>query len=254
MRFIFTAFLLLFILLSCSNQNQFPEKVSNKIPLEELKLSVDIAQDQFDATTSVVDFSKLDAYVSQYNLKDENFNLVEFENCWKQFSEKNNILDWNGVDLKFWAGITALLLELTNNTKYAEELEIIGKEAGYMLEKCLAPYVFTKRIDHIYVNLFQPLEINYEHTLGGKVKFWQETNYPKSGSVKLHFGMTERRYMELFIRIPSWADGTTVMVNRVKYFAAPGTYCKIAKKWKEGDLVEVEFNSNRTVIGSHNCI
>ena len=79
----------------------------------------------------------------------------------------------------------------------------------------------------------------------GEVTFRQETDYPKSGSVKLYFGMTERRYIELFIRIPSWAEGTHVNVKGVKYFADPGSYCKILKKWKEGDVVDIEFPINK---------
>ncbi len=108
-------------------------------------------------------------------------------------------------------------------------------------KRIVAPYVFTKNTDDLFINLFTPATINYEHTTKGKVKVEMETNYPKSGKVDLKFGMTKRRYIEVNIRIPSWAAGTTVSVKKVKYVAPPGGYCKIAKKWKENDLVEINF-------------
>jgi DUF1680 family protein len=101
--------------------------------------------------------------------------------------------------------------------------------------------VLTKNGDHIYVNLFNPVEINYQHSLGGEVTFRQETTYPESGSVRLHFDNAENRYIELYIRIPEWAEGTSVVVKKVKYFTQPGSYCVIAKKWKQGDVVEIEL-------------
>ena len=67
----------------------------------------------------------------------------------------------------------------------------------------IEPFVLTKNGDHIYVNLFNPVEINYQHSLGGEVTFRQETAYPESGSVRLHFDNAENRYIELYIRIPN---------------------------------------------------
>ncbi|MDB4582563.1 glycoside hydrolase family 127 protein [Draconibacterium sp.] len=241
MRLRFAVILLIILFSSCSKRNNLPEKISNKIPLEELKFSTDLKNSPIEESFSNMDFSALKSFVSQFESKDDNFNLLEFESKWNAFSNENDMLGWSDSELKIWAEITGLLLELTNSSKYAEELERIASVAGDDLQEIIAPYILTKRIDHIYVNLFQPIEINYSHTLGGEVKFWQETNYPKSGSVRLHFGMTERRYIELFIRIPGWAKGSTVTVKKVKYFAAPGTYCKIAKKWNEGDVVEIKF-------------
>ena len=130
-------------------------------------------------------------------------------------------------------------MELTGEAIFAEVLETYQLDSS--TRDYTKPFVITKSIDHIHVNLFEPTEIKYDHTLGGEVQFRMETAYPNSGKIKFHFGMTERRYIEVYIRIPEWAEGTTVTVKKVKYFASPGSYCKIAKKWKEGDVVEVEI-------------
>ena len=241
-------FVLLILLISCSQENSFPEKKSTRIPVEKLKLQPCFSQLMVDVSKANVDFSELNNFILQFETRQENFSLIAFEQEWDKFRLKNNTPDWNDAALKKWINITGLLLELTNNPKYAEELEQINLKSGNILQYEIAPYILTKQIDHIFVNLFLPVETSYNHTLGGELKLIQETDYPKSGSVKIHFEMTERRYMELFIRIPSWAEGSTVSVKQVKYFAAPGTYCKIAKKWKEGDLVEIELPVKKTHI------
>jgi len=241
MRFNFILTLLLILFGSCSKQNKFPEKKSNKIPLNELVLQTNWEDLKIEVTDNEIDFSEMKNFIHQYKLKDEEFKLSEFEKLWSIFKLENNLSEWSDVDLIEWVEITGFLLELTQNTRYAEELERISMWNRKNIQRSIAPYILTKRLDNIYVNLFQPVETSYNHTLGGEVNLVQETDYPKSRRISLHFGMTERRHMELFIRIPDWALGTSVVVKQVKYIAKPGTYCKIAKKWKEGDIVEIQF-------------
>ena len=69
----------------------------------------------------------------------------------------------------------------------------------------------------------------------------QETNYPESGKILIKFKMENKRYIELFIRIPEWAEGATVTEKGVKYVATSGSFCQIARKWNEGDFVEVNL-------------
>lgn len=224
-------FITILIFVSCSRSNPFPEKRSE---------SVEATHELNFEDTSNSDLQSLARFVYQYNSRIELFDLQTFEEEWQKFSEKKAEHLTNTKDIEVWIAITTELLELTQSERYAAELERIARQHPET-SKAISAYVFTKNMDHIYVNLFQPKQISYTHSLAGEVEIKQETTYPKSGSVKLHFSMTERRYIELYIRIPDWAEGTTVTVKQVKYFAAPGSYCKIAKKWKEGDLVEVEF-------------
>jgi DUF1680 family protein len=53
--------------------------------------------------------------------------------------------------------------------------------------------------------------------------------------------METKRYIELWIRIPEWAHNASVTVKGVKYLSQPGSYSRVAKQWKEGDVVEVEL-------------
>ncbi|MDX8339692.1 glycoside hydrolase family 127 protein [Draconibacterium sp. IB214405] len=226
------AILAFLFFVSCVHKQRFPEKLSERIIANSPNVNSLNLNDKGP-------FDELFTFVMQFNSQDSAFELQNFEAAYNQFINTRQV-DLNDAQaLPLWIEINGLLLELTGEEKYTKQLEEVSKIDS--LADNIKPFILTKRVDHINVNLFEPIEINYNHTLGGEVKIRQETTYPESGSVRLHFGMTERQYIELSIRIPEWAEGTTVVVKNVKYFTKPGSYCFIAKKWKEGDVVEIEL-------------
>jgi hypothetical protein len=254
MRYPFFILILLPAFLISCNQNTFPELVTEKVNPDLIKLNdvffeTENAQRDSDSEDKKYDFrlDSLMSFLNKYQSKAENFNLQYFKENWDSTLERISTVDLGIVTAKRWFKATGLLFELTGDARYSEELERIvytsfkRNLSESEIESLAKPYVFTKHVDHIHVNLFIPSEISYSHSMGGDVKIWQKTGYPESGSVRLHFSMTERNYIELFIRIPSWAENASVEVKGVKYFAPPGGYSKIAKKWKEGDVVEIEF-------------
>ncbi|WP_319502851.1 beta-L-arabinofuranosidase domain-containing protein [uncultured Draconibacterium sp.] len=226
-------FIILFIVLvSCKSKDQFPEKKSERISVDNTSVT---QKDNCEHGP----FEGLFTFVTQFDTQDSAFDLQVFKDKYNQFYADNKKVIYDSPALPAWIEINGLLLELTSEAKYAQELEEIS--VNEKMTDYIQPFVFTRSVDHIYVNLFKPAEINYQHSLGGDVTIRQETTYPESGSVRLHFGMTERQYIELNIRIPEWAEGTHVEVKGVKYFTKPGSFCFIGKKWKDGDLVEIEF-------------
>src|SRR5690606_29155667 len=100
-------------------------------------------------------------------------------------------------DMKSWIEITGFMLEVTGNTRYASELEgavyqsaSLFSESEYReIEKIVTPWIFTKDLDYIYVNLFANATIKYEHSLFGAVEITQQTDYPESGNITLKFKM-----------------------------------------------------------------
>ncbi len=149
-----------------------------------------------------------------------------------------------------WNASNARLLQITGKAKYATVLSETVTRLSHnqnsietvkeVIEK-IVPIVFTKDIDNVYVNIYTPSEIHFEHSLGGEVGIQQNIEDLNSGNVELHFNMEVKQYLELYIRIPEWAKNASVVVKKVKYLAIAGEYCKIAKKWKEGDIVEISF-------------
>jgi hypothetical protein len=256
-RFLFFAGLIFFV--SCSPQEKFPPFKSEKIDLQMLKLPEGF---QFQPRDSIINsvqieikneaLNRLFKLQQQYFQKDESFGFENFLQEWNEFTGSTEHLNLEPCEKISWFEINGTLLQITGEAKYAEEMERILQtdlpEYIFGVSKTtdlVAPYIFTKNADHIFVNLFAPAEISYEHTLHGKVKIWQEFPQNQPDSIYLNFEMEERRYIELYVRIPDWAEGATVTVKKVKYIAPPGAYSQIAKKWKTGDVVEIYLPKNK---------
>lgn len=245
---------LLFVFFSCSGPTRFPSKISEKAGLENVVLNKSFLPIQYSAfrdSAQKSDFGKEIEKLLQdkknYDERNPVFNLVELEQSWSNLQKQSEY--FGSDDMKSWIEITGFMLEVTGNARYASELEknvyqsasLFTESEFREIEKQVTPWIFTKDVDHIYVNLYANATIKYEHSLKGAVEITQETDYPESGKITLKFKMEKKRYIELFIRIPEWADGATVTEWRVKYVANPGEYCKVVRKWDEGDFVEINL-------------
>jgi hypothetical protein len=253
-RLFFTGMLFLFIL-SCTFHEKFPEPVTypvsrtgKEFSAEQEMLQMHETLQRGAKTTTPAGLDDLLGYRHMYFQQDEGFDLEEFQASWQEFKNNIEISQLPRKEVLKWFQLTGFLFQLTGEARFAEEMEKIAWEnfsgKPQVFDSLVSPYIFTKNVDHIHVNLFLPKEINYQHSLGGAVKIEQEPDFPESGRIRLNFSMEIKRYIEVFVRIPNWAEGTSVTVKGVKYFAQPGEYCIIAKKWKEGDVVEIELPTN----------
>lgn len=232
MKIKYFLFLISIVFYGCSNQ-KISEKNSYRIDKNNIYTQVDFK-------TNNKDLSELLQYEDRFNSKVESFDLLPLINSWENYAELNLLREKQ--EFLAWLKITGFLLELTGEERYASELEQIIEKTntlGFDVKNQISPFIITQNVDDLYINLFHNYELIYQHSLGGDVKIRIETKDPKAGLVSLHFEMTERRYIELYVRIPKWAEGASVEVKNVKYIAQPGTYSKIAKKWKDGDVVEI---------------
>lgn len=185
---------------------------------------------------------KLTVSLDYLDNENQNFSIEKLKEDWVNCNNKISGLQLHKNDLGKWIEATGVLLQLTAESKYAEELErIFLATSNNKIKEKVAGYTITKNVDHLHVNLFLPAKMKYEHSLWGKVSVSQVTDYPKSGKVEIKFSMEKKRYIELYIRIPFWEENAHVIVKGVKYLAPAGRYCKIAKQWKEGDSVEIIF-------------
>jgi len=242
-----------FLVFACSNNEKFPELISEKIPVETLTINESFQMKKPLQTDSVIEFisddlpDELIKMKDLYELKDDYFDLQKMELFWNDVRNMNGVLSKSGI--KNWISATGFLFEITAKEIYAAELERIQYEPNYEsgdgvqddLALLLEPYIFTRNTDFFHINLFANASFEFEHSLFGKIKITQETKYPNSGDVILTINTEKKRYMEIFVRIPDWADGATVTVNNVKFFAPTGDYCQIAKNWENGDMAEIHF-------------
>jgi hypothetical protein len=191
------------------------------------------------------ELQQLKSFISKYENRDVDFSVEKMESLWEV--EKNKIAFTGLETVSAWIEVTGFLLEITGKPVYAEALHQLSKldnpalsNSDFKLaEQELIPFIFTKNVDHIFVNVFVNSSVEYVHSLDGKVKITQESK--GSDGLLLKFNMDQKRYIEVNILIPTWATNATVIEKNVKYVATPGEYCLIARKWKEGDFVEIHF-------------
>jgi len=252
MRIIQVTFsIILFGFFSCTEKYQFPEKKSQKFPAESVVLNQPVLRFTSNSTDSLsaqvvsAELQLLKSFIAAYEKRENDFSVEKMELLWESVDKEIGFNDQAANP--DWVEATGFLLEITGKPVYAaalqklpkiENLTLSASDARIVGEK-LTPYIFTKNVDHIFVNLFIDSSVEYVHSLGGKVKIMQETEDVQN--VVLKFETEEKRYIEVNILIPAWAKNATVTEKNVKYVATPGEYCFIARKWQTGDFVEVKL-------------
>ena len=147
--------------------------------------------------------------------------------------------------LSKWVDLNITLLKLSGEVKFGDAIEdLLYKFPRLVLtEAQLKSIIYTHIDDQIFINVFGSSNFNYQHTTGGNVKFTQQTDYPLGNEMILTCEVGDVRYMDVFIRIPSWAVNPTVTHGNVKYVARPGEYCEIYRKWNNGDEIKVALKN-----------
>ena len=95
--------------------------------------------------------------------------------------------------------------------------------------------------DGLVAAAYSPCEV---HTKVGTtpVHVVEETDYPFRGTVRITVNPANATKFPLRLRIPAWAQGTTITVNGSPQ-AAPtvGEFARIDNTWKAGDVIEIAF-------------
>lgn len=102
-----------------------------------------------------------------------------------------------------------------------------------------AIYFSSKDDKALYVNLFVPSTLEWTER---KVSITQTTNFPKEDKTKLTINGSGK--FDVHVRVPSWATkGFIVKINGVEesVTATPGTYLKLSRKWKNGDIIDLKM-------------
>jgi hypothetical protein len=249
---IFTVVGIVFFLYSCVNQNNgldmvnsesFPDQNIVLDPLVNQRLAVDrISENQAESTFA----QKIDEIANQVNLLKQN----PTDNLWNSVST-----EWIGLEkeittlpedstqtamLQKWANLNIQLLKLSGEVRFGDALENLfyKHQLPVLTEKQLKSVIYTHVDDQIFVNVLASSSVTHHHTTGGTVRLIQQTGQ-KGNEMILRVESGDVRYMDVFIRIPSWAVNPTVTHGNVKYVARPGEYCEIPRKWKNGDEITV---------------
>jgi DUF1680 family protein len=100
-------------------------------------------------------------------------------------------------------------------------------------------YFRSKDNQALYVNLYIPSKLNWTER---KITIEQSTNFPKEDHTRLTIRGSGK--FDINVRVPGWANkGFIVKINGVdqQVQANPGSYLKLSRKWKDGDVVELKM-------------
>jgi DUF1680 family protein len=100
-------------------------------------------------------------------------------------------------------------------------------------------YFKTTDDQALYVNLYIPSKLEWTER---HITVEQTTNYPNEDNTRLTIRGNGK--FDLHVRVPGWATkGFFVTINgkEQKLAARPGSYLKISRSWKDGDILELKM-------------
>lgn len=92
-------------------------------------------------------------------------------------------------------------------------------------------------------------------TRGVSVTLQQQTDYPRTGKIMLKVSPSKPVSFTLKLRIPYWSEKNRVAVNgKIIRDVQPGSYLAVDRKWKQGDIIEIELDmSLHYWVGEKEC-
>jgi DUF1680 family protein len=117
----------------------------------------------------------------------------------------------------------------------------------------VAAYAYCLSDKGVWANLYGSNTLDTRLPDGSAVKLTQQTDYPWDGTVHITMTDVPSRKFSLFLRIPGWTRNAVVRVNGqpVDVPATPGQYCEIARRWSQGDRVELVLPQATQLIEAH---
>ncbi len=100
-------------------------------------------------------------------------------------------------------------------------------------------YFKSKDNQALYVNLFIPSTLKWTER---KLTVEQTTNFPNEDNTRLT--IKGNGQFDINVRVPGWATkGFFVKINgkEEQLQAKPGSYLKLSRKWKDGDIIELKM-------------
>ena len=99
---------------------------------------------------------------------------------------------------------------------------------------------------------YSPCEVR-TNLRGTAIHIVEETEYPFRGTIRMTVSPSHRLSFPLLLRIPGWAENAQIVVNgRQESAPMAGTFARIEREWKQGDVVEITFPMQPRVITGFN--
>ncbi len=146
----------------------------------------------------------------------------------------------------------ALPLEADGRTYYYSDYNFKGRKVYHKerwaccsgtLPQVAADYrinTYFRDARGVYVNLYIPSTVRWTQN-GAQVSLTQTSEYPYDAHVQFDVKTSKAMEFAVNLRIPAWAEGASVSVNRKRETAAAGHFAQLQREWKDGDRIEVEL-------------
>ena len=230
--------------------------------------------------------------------------LIAVQNCWNSIRQHHLTLGggpWGGVAHRSrevfnhpgifsphayvetcstlsWIQLNRELLSITNDAKYAEEIErsayndLLGAQAPNGEDWCYYSFPNGKRVyttywrcckssgamaleelptiacsltaeNDIAVNLYGPSEAALSTTAAGIVRLTQTTDYPLDGNIRILVNPARAATFSIRLRIPAWATKATIRVNGVDWPMPllAGTFVVLQRQWQDNDEITLQL-------------
>ena len=108
--------------------------------------------------------------------------------------------------------------------------------------------------DGLIVNWYGQCEMKTQ-VEGQSVVLRQRTDYPRTGRILLDISPAKEAEFTVKLRVPHWSKSATISVNGIaEKNVKSGQYAAIRRRWKQGDLVEIDLDmSPHFWVGQREC-
>ncbi len=102
--------------------------------------------------------------------------------------------------------------------------------------------------DGAAVNLYLPGNSTIQLPDGGNALLHLETAYPADGNVRITVSPDRDNIFTIFVRIPAWSKQTSLTVNGIPVSVVPGSYAKLTREWKNGDIIDLVLDMRTAIL------
>lgn len=95
----------------------------------------------------------------------------------------------------------------------------------------------------LWINFYGGSKLSTTLADGSKIVLSQTTDYPWDGKIKITIHAAGSNPIPVLIRIPGWVENPNLEINGETFTGTiePGMYVKINRKWKAGDVIELNL-------------
>lgn len=219
------------------------------------------------------------------NIEDEEINICGSGSaceCWMRGGDRQTQPTYHSMETCVgftWMQINERLLQITENSHYADNIEktfynaILAamkndgsqiakytplegfrqageKQCGLNINCCNAngprAFAMIPRItyhavndERVDINFYVPSSAEIELNRNS-ITLTQSTDYPKTGLVNIAVNPTKKKTFAIALRIPKWCKTSKVLVNgQEQAKVISGTYFVLNREWAKGDKIEL---------------